>query len=99
MGLSNLAAAARFNMPGIQFDLPTSGNFGPGFQLQTADSEFAFQFHDLTQFDGRFYTPGRATAPVHSTFVYAPAVVHLQRPTHRVRSSITFALAEGIDNR
>ncbi len=59
---------SRFNMPGISSDFPTTGIFGPGFQLQTRDEEFQLQFHDLTQVDGRFYTRGQQ-APITSTFL------------------------------
>ena len=87
---------SRFNMPGLQFDLPTSGNFGPGFQLQTSDSEFAFQFHDLTQFDGRFYLQG-GQQPVHSTFVMPRQwYIFSGRLTRPFEYYV--ALAEGIDN-
>ncbi|MFI5456169.1 MAG: porin [Isosphaerales bacterium] len=58
----------RFNMPGVSPNLPTNGVFGPGFQLQTNDDEFQFQFHDLTQVDGRFYTQGQQV-PITSTFL------------------------------
>ncbi len=55
-------------MPGISPNFPTTGIFGPGFQLQTQDEEFQLQFHDLTQVDGRFYTKGQQT-PITSTFL------------------------------
>ena len=58
----------RFNMPGVSANFPTTGIFGPGFQLQTSDDEFQLQFHDLTQVDGRFYTQGQQV-PVTSTFL------------------------------
>jgi phosphate-selective porin OprO and OprP len=59
---------SRFNMPGISPNFPTTGIFGPGFQLQTRDEEFQLQFHDLTQVDGRFYTKGEQV-PITSTFL------------------------------
>ena len=55
-------------MPGISPNFPTTGIFGPGFQLQTRDEEFQLQFHDLTQVDGRFYTQGQQV-PITSTFL------------------------------
>jgi phosphate-selective porin OprO/OprP len=58
----------RFNMPGISPNLPVEAIFGPGFQLQTTDDEFQFQFHDLTQVDGRYYLQG-GQVPVASTFL------------------------------
>jgi phosphate-selective porin OprO/OprP len=58
----------RFDMPAVSPNLPTLGIFGPGFQLQTRDSEFQLQFHDLTQVDGRFYTQG-GQVPVSTTMV------------------------------
>ncbi len=49
-------------------NFPATSIFGPGFQMQTTDTEFTFQFHDLTQVDGRFYTQGQQV-PVTSTFL------------------------------
>jgi phosphate-selective porin OprO/OprP len=87
---------SRFDMPGLQLDLPLVGSFGPGFQLQTPDSEFVFQFHDLTQFDGRFYLQG-GQQPVHSTFVIPRQwYIFSGRLTRPLEYYV--ALAEGIDN-
>ncbi len=58
----------RFRMPATTINSPLTGSFGPGFQLKTADDEFVAQWHNLTQFDGRFYQQG-AQNPVRDTFV------------------------------
>jgi phosphate-selective porin OprO/OprP len=47
--------------------LPDRAKFGPGFALQTADEEYQWQFHNLSQFDGRFFQQGGQT-PVTDTF-------------------------------
>jgi len=58
----------RFRMPATTINSPLSGKFGPGFELKTADDEFVAQWHNLTQFDGRFYEQG-GQSPVRDTFV------------------------------
>ena len=49
------APTARFQMPPPVPDIPMKVRFGPGFEMRTADDEYTFQFHDLTQVDGRFF--------------------------------------------
>jgi phosphate-selective porin OprO/OprP len=52
-----------------QFDIRAGiTSFGPGFQIQSEDEEYRFQFHDLTQFDGRFFIE-RPQVSVQDTFV------------------------------
>ena len=63
----NPPPSPRFNMPQTTINSPLTGKFGPGFEFKTADDEFVFQFHNLTQIDGRFYEQG-AQAPVRDTF-------------------------------
>ncbi len=66
----NPAPNARFNMPATTINSPLTGRFGPGFELKTADDEFVAQWHNLTQFDGRFYVAqGPSQSPVKDTFV------------------------------
>ncbi|MBX6314761.1 MAG: porin, partial [Isosphaeraceae bacterium] len=57
----------RFDMPAPVPYLPLRAHFGPGFALETDDAEFLFEFHDLTQLDGRFYQQG-GQQPVADTF-------------------------------
>jgi phosphate-selective porin OprO/OprP len=87
---------SRFDMPGVSPDFPVNGIFGPGFQLQTTDSEFQLQFHDLTQVDGRYYLQG-GQLPVTSTFLIPRQWFifsgRLTRPFEYYLST-----AEGIDN-
>ena len=60
----------RFNMPPTTINSPLTGRFGPGFELKTADDEFVAQWHNLTQFDGRFFVgQGTSQSPVKDTFV------------------------------
>ena len=49
-----------------RFDTETI--FGSGFQIQSKDSEYQLQFHDLTQVEGRFVGTG-GQEPVNSTFL------------------------------
>ncbi len=57
-------------MPPTTINSPLTGRFGPGFELKTADDEFVAQWHNLTQFDGRFYVAqGTSQVPVKDTFV------------------------------
>lgn len=56
-GLSPLATTPS-DMPAKPLDLKGSVKFGPGFQIATEDDEYVFQFHNLTQIDGRFYEQG-----------------------------------------
>ena len=87
---------SRFNMPGVSPNLATYGIFGPGFQLQTKDAEFQLQFHDLTQFDGRFYTQGQQV-PITSTFVIPRQwFIFSGRLTKPFEYYVS--IAEGIDN-
>lgn len=60
---------ARFNMPAPPLTLPVTNTFGNGFELKTKDDEYTLQFHDLTQFDGRFYSPGDQ-ATTRDTFTF-----------------------------
>ena len=60
-------SASRFDVPAPITSLPLTVTFGPGFALKSADGEFEFQFHNLTQFDGRFFQQG-GQDPVHDTF-------------------------------
>jgi phosphate-selective porin OprO/OprP len=53
------APTGRFNMPTV---------FAPLFMLESKDSEFQLQFHDLTQTEGRFLGTGNQE-PVNSTFL------------------------------
>ncbi|WP_165225398.1 OprO/OprP family phosphate-selective porin [Aquisphaera insulae] len=87
---------SRFNMPGMALDLPAKVNFGPGFQIQTEDSEYQFQFHDLTQVDGRFYTQAEQT-PVHSTFLL-PREWFIFSGRLSKPFEYYVAIAQGIDN-
>ena len=67
----NPAPNARFQMPPTTINSPLTGRFGPGFELKTADDEFVAQWHNLTQFDGRFYVAqGPSQLPVKDTFVF-----------------------------
>ena len=86
----------RFNMPGVSANIPTTGIFGPGFQLQSKDGEFQLQFHDLTQVDGRFYTQGQQT-PVTSTFVI-PRQWFIFSGRLTKPFEYYLSIAEGIDN-
>ena len=53
--------------------------FGPGFQIQSKDSEFSLAFHDLTQVEGRFLgTEGPGAGQQHVPD--QPPVVHVLRP-------------------
>jgi phosphate-selective porin OprO/OprP len=87
---------ARFNMPGLAYDLPARVRFGPGFQIQTEDSEFQAELHDLTQVDGRFYLQGEQQ-PVHTTYLlpreWFILAGRLTRPFE-----FYVAFAQGIDN-
>jgi len=86
----------RFNMPGVSANLATNGVFGPGFQLQTPDSEFQLQFHDLTQVDGRFYTQGQQV-PITSTFLIPRQwFIFAGRLTKPIEYYLS--IAEGIDS-
>ncbi|MFO0948302.1 MAG: porin [Planctomycetota bacterium] len=58
-----------FNMPASPLKLPVSAQFGTGFELKSKDDEFSLQFHDLTQFDYRFYEQ-RNQATVRNTFAF-----------------------------
>lgn len=56
-------------MPPPRFNLPLTASFGNGFELKSKDDEYTLQIHDLTQFDGRFYSqPGQEN--VKDTFVF-----------------------------
>jgi phosphate-selective porin OprO/OprP len=48
----------RFNSPATLESIAGNIRFGPGFEVRTDDSEFIFQFHDLTQFEYRGYLQG-----------------------------------------
>lgn len=50
--------ASMADMPAPARSLDGKVKFGPGFQISTEDDEFVFQFHNLTQVDGRFYEQG-----------------------------------------
>jgi phosphate-selective porin OprO/OprP len=63
----NPPRSPRFNMPPVFDNRPLVGKWGPGFEFKTTDDEFVAQFHNLTQFDGRFYQQGGQT-PTHDTF-------------------------------
>jgi phosphate-selective porin OprO/OprP len=53
------APAAKYNMPPAPRERKGKFGFGNGFELKSDDDEFVLQFHNLTQFDGRFYeSPG-----------------------------------------
>jgi phosphate-selective porin OprO/OprP len=45
-------------MPADPLDLKLTASFGKGFGLATADDEYRFEFHQLTQFDGHFFEQG-----------------------------------------
>lgn len=45
-------------MPADPLDLKLTATFGRGFGLATADDEYRFEFHQLTQFDGHFFNQG-----------------------------------------
>ena len=58
-GLSPTAPPeATTNMPPKAQSYTPKIKVGPGFQISDEDEEFVLQFHDLTQFDGRFYEQG-----------------------------------------
>lgn len=60
-----------FRMPAKLPNIPLTARFGNGFELKSEDDEWVFQFHDLTQFDGRFYTQRDQTAfNVRDSFVF-----------------------------
>lgn len=68
-GLSATApASSSTDMPPPALKLPLGGTFGNGFEFKTEDDEYVLQFHNLTQFDGRFYLEG-TQQPVRDTFV------------------------------
>jgi phosphate-selective porin OprO/OprP len=49
----------KFQMPPPPKERPGKFSFGNGFEVKSNDDEFVLQFHNLTQFDGRFYeSPG-----------------------------------------
>ena len=58
----------RFDMPAVPARLETGTIFGPGFEIQSKDSEYSLAFHDLTQVEGRFLGTG-GQEPVNSTFL------------------------------
>lgn len=87
---------SRFNMPGMAYDVPARVRFGPGFQIQSEDSEFQIEIHDLTQFDGRFYLQGEQQ-PVHTTYLLPREWFILTgRLTRPFEYYVSFA--QGIDN-
>lgn len=45
-------------MPADPLDLKLKASFGKGFGLSTEDDEFRFEFHQLTQFEGRTFDQG-----------------------------------------
>jgi phosphate-selective porin OprO and OprP len=55
-------------MPPSPLKLPLRGTFGNGFEFKSEDEEYVLQFHDLTQFDGRFFLEGTQQR-VRDTFV------------------------------
>ncbi len=55
IGPTTLPSSSRYNLPASNRTKPLDGAYGPGFQLSTPDDEYQFEFHNLTQFDGRFY--------------------------------------------
>ncbi|WP_435019031.1 OprO/OprP family phosphate-selective porin [Tundrisphaera sp. TA3] len=57
----NPPPSPRFRMPATTISSPLNGKFGPGFEVKTEDDEFVLQFHNLTQFDGRFYEQNTGT--------------------------------------
>ena len=59
----------RFDIPATTINSPLTGKFGPGFEFKTADDEFVLQFHNLSQFDGRFYEQSGQN-PVKDTFAF-----------------------------
>jgi phosphate-selective porin OprO and OprP len=61
--------APAVDMPAPNLSLPAKVKFGPGFQVGTEDDEYQFQFHNLTQLDGRFYEQG-GQDPVRDTFTF-----------------------------
>ncbi|QEH31664.1 Phosphate-selective porin O and P [Aquisphaera giovannonii] len=87
---------SRFNMPGMALDLPAKVKFGPGFEIQTEDTEYQLQFHNLTQMDGRFYTQAEQT-PVHSTFLL-PREWYIFSGRLGKPFEYYVAIAQGIDN-
>lgn len=54
-------------MPAPLLNIPLKTSFANGFQLKSKNGKFVMEFHDLTQIDGRFYTPQNMTN-VHDTF-------------------------------
>ncbi|WP_435009729.1 OprO/OprP family phosphate-selective porin [Tundrisphaera lichenicola] len=66
---ANPAPSVRFDMPSTSVNFPLTGKFGPGFEFKTADEEFVAQWHNLTQFDGRFYQQANQS-PTHDTFAF-----------------------------
>jgi phosphate-selective porin OprO/OprP len=73
----------RFDMPYSPPSTPAQVQWGPGFQIRTANDEFDIQFHNLTELDGRFYGIPNQT-PVSDTFGIARQWFvfngHLTRP-------------------
>ncbi len=58
---------ARFDSPAPVAPVPLKAVFGPGFELKSADDEFQWQFHTLTQVDARVFRQG-GQDPVKDTF-------------------------------
>lgn len=90
--------APRFNMPAPVPSLPAKVRFGPGFEIKTDDDEYTFQFHDLTQVDGRFYQQSGATgSQVTDTFALPREwLIFSGRLTKPFEYYV--AAAEGFDN-
>lgn len=84
------------DMPPPSIAIPFGGTFGNGFEFKSADDEFVLQFHDLTQFDGRFYLEG-TQEPTRDTFA-------IPRQWYIFNGRLTrpfeyyVAIAEGFDN-
>lgn len=56
-------------MPALPIRFPLEAHFGNGFELRSHNEEFSFQLHNLTQFDGRFYS-NTDQQTVKDTFVF-----------------------------
>jgi phosphate-selective porin OprO/OprP len=64
-GTIGMATTAKTSsdMPAAVAHFPAKTKFGPGFQIASEDDEYVFQFHNLTQVDGRFYEQGGQMDP------------------------------------
>lgn len=96
-GLSATAPDAPIgSMPAAPLNLPLGGTFGNGFELKTEDDEYVLQFHNLTQFDGRFYLEGTQRRVRDSFVIPRQWFIFNGRVTKPIEYFVAFA--EGFDS-